>query len=75
MFTETALIRSKHRSELVAQWIFGFMAFAMVVPLLLILSHLISQALPLISWDSAMELMGTGSPPWLCAIWRMARNP
>jgi phosphate transport system permease protein len=51
MFTETALVRSKQRSELAAQCVFGFMAFAMVVPLLLILAHLISQALPLLSWD------------------------
>jgi phosphate transport system permease protein len=51
MFTETALVRSKHRSEVVAKFVFGFMAFAMVVPLLLILGHLISQALPLLSWE------------------------
>jgi phosphate transport system permease protein len=51
MFAETALVRSKHRSEIVAQCVFGFMAFAMVVPLLLILAHLISQALPLLSWE------------------------
>jgi phosphate transport system permease protein len=51
MFAETALVRSKRRSEVVAKFVFGFMAFAMVVPLLLILGHLISQALPLLSWE------------------------
>ncbi len=51
MFVETALVRSKQRSEIIAQCIFGFMAFAMVVPLILILAHLVSEALPLLSWD------------------------
>jgi len=51
MFVETALVRSKRRHEIVAQTIFGFMAFAMVVPLLLIVGHLVSEALPLLSWD------------------------
>jgi phosphate transport system permease protein len=51
MFAETALGRSKRRSEVAAQYVLGFMAFAMVVPLLLILAHLISQALPLLSWE------------------------
>ena len=51
MFTETALIRSKRRSEFVAQCVLGFMAFAMVVPLLLIVGHLFIEALPLLTWD------------------------
>jgi phosphate transport system permease protein len=51
MFVETALVRAKHRNERIAQIVLGFMAFAMVVPLLLILGHLISQALPLLSWE------------------------
>jgi phosphate transport system permease protein len=51
MFAETALIRAKHRNERIAQYVFGFMAFAMVMPLLLIVGHLVSQAWPLLSWD------------------------
>src|SRR5262245_2934284 len=51
MFAETALVRAKQRNELVAQWVFGFMAFAMVVPLLLIVGHLLVEAMPLLSWD------------------------
>jgi phosphate transport system permease protein len=51
MFAETALVRSKRRNEIIAQSVFAFMAFAMVLPLLLILGHLISQAWPLLSWD------------------------
>ena len=51
MFTETAVGRTRRRNEVVAQCVLGFMAFAMVVPLLLIVGHLVSQALPLLTWD------------------------
>src|SRR5215510_3882781 len=51
MFAETALVRAKRRNEHIAQWLFGFMAFAMVVPLLLIVGHLVAEAMPLLSWD------------------------
>jgi phosphate transport system permease protein len=51
MFTETAVGRSKRRTELVAKCVLGFMAFAMVVPLLWIISHLVAEAMPLLSWD------------------------
>jgi phosphate transport system permease protein len=51
MFTETPLVRAKHRNELIAKWVFGLMAFAMVAPLLLIVAHLLSRAMPLLSWD------------------------
>jgi phosphate transport system permease protein len=51
VFTETALGRSRRRNEVLAQCVLGFMAFAMVVPLLLIVGHLVFQALPLLSWE------------------------
>ena len=51
MFTETALGRAQRRNEIIAKGVLGFMAFAMVVPLLLIVGHLVSQALPLLSWE------------------------
>jgi phosphate transport system permease protein len=51
VFTETAVGRAKQRNEIIARCVFGFMAFAMVVPLLLIVGHLVSQALPLLSWE------------------------
>jgi phosphate transport system permease protein len=51
MFAETSLVRTKHRNERIAQYVFGFMAFAMVLPLLLIVGHLVSQAWPLLSLD------------------------
>lgn len=51
MFAETAFVRKKKRTEFVAKSIFGFMAVAMVVPLVLILFHLLSEAMPLLSLD------------------------
>jgi len=51
MFTETALIRAKRRNERIAQGVFGFMAFAMVIPLIWIVGHLVYEAMPLLSWD------------------------
>lgn len=50
-FTETRFTRKKHRSELVAKCVFGAMALAMVIPLLLIIGYLAIKAAPLLSWD------------------------
>jgi len=49
-FTETPLIRKKHRRELVAKGIFGAMALAMVIPLLIIIGYLLIKAWSLLSW-------------------------
>lgn len=51
MFTETPYIRRKQRNELIAKGIFGAMALAMIIPLLLIIGYLVAQAWPLLSWD------------------------
>jgi phosphate transport system permease protein len=51
MFTETAFIRSKRRQEIGVQILLGFMAFTMVVPLLVIVGYLTFQAWPLLSLD------------------------
>jgi phosphate transport system permease protein len=51
MFAETPWVRKKRRTERIAQAVFGLMALAMVVPLLLIVGFLIVQAFPLLSWD------------------------
>jgi len=51
MFVETPFVRKKHRRELLAKWVFGLMAAAMVVPLLMIISYLVYQGAPLISWE------------------------
>lgn len=50
-FTETRFTRRKHRSEIIAKCVFGAMALAIVIPLLLILGYLIYKAAPLLSWD------------------------
>src|SRR5262245_37156481 len=51
MFSETALVRSKARNELIAKCVFGAMALAMVVPLLSIVGYLVVQAWPLLSFE------------------------
>ena len=51
MFVETAFVRKKHRREILAKCIFGLMAAAMVVPLLMIIGYLVYQGAPLISWE------------------------
>ncbi|MGC4090434.1 MAG: hypothetical protein QM756_21675 [Polyangiaceae bacterium] len=51
MFTATNLVHKKQRNELIAKWVFGAMALAMVVPLVLIVGYLVVQAAPLLSFD------------------------
>src|SRR4030095_10169905 len=51
MFVETPFVRKKHRRELLAKCVFGLMAAAMVVPLVMIISYLVYQGAPLISWE------------------------
>jgi phosphate transport system permease protein len=51
MFGETRFGKTQRRRELLAQLLFGSMALAMIVPLVLIVGHLVKQALPLLSWD------------------------
>ena len=51
MFVETPFVRKKYRQELLARCVFGLMAAAMVVPLIMIVSYLVYQGAPLISWE------------------------
>jgi phosphate transport system permease protein len=51
LFTETKLIRKKKRRELIAKGIFGLMALAMIIPLVIIIFYLVMKGLPLLSWD------------------------
>src|SRR5687767_7039228 len=51
MFVETPFVRKKYRCELLAKCVFGLMAAAMVVPLVMIISYLVYQGAPLISWE------------------------
>ena len=50
-FTETRFTRKKKRSEIIAKCIFGSMALAMIIPLVLIVGYLVIKAAPLLSWD------------------------
>jgi phosphate transport system permease protein len=59
-FVETPFVRKKHRCELLAKFIFGCMALAMIVPLLLILVHLVEEAWPLLSWDFLTKVPTNG---------------
>ena len=51
MFTASAHVHKKQRAELLAKFLFGAMALAMVVPLVFIVGYLVVQAAPLLSWD------------------------
>ena len=51
MFQATRLGRQKQRAEFVAQCFFGFMAMAMVVPLVLLIAYLVVKAWPSLSWE------------------------
>ncbi len=51
MFTETPFVRRKFLHERIARTVFGLMALAMIIPLLLIIGYLVVRAWPLLSWD------------------------
>jgi phosphate transport system permease protein len=51
LFVETPLVRKKYRREILAKCIFGAMALAMIVPLVVIVGYLVKEAWPLLSWD------------------------
>ena len=51
MFTETPRVRAKARNEFIAKCVFGFMALAMVLPLITIVGYLVVQAWPALSWE------------------------
>jgi len=51
LFAETALVRKKYRRELIAKCFFGAMAAAMVIPLILIVTYIVVQGAPSLSWE------------------------
>jgi phosphate transport system permease protein len=51
MFTETPYIRVKRQQEAVMRAVFAFMAFSMVLPLVVIVGYLFKEAWPLLSFD------------------------
>ena len=54
-FAETPLIRKKFRREALAKWVFFAMTVAMIVPLLIILTYLVVQAMPSLSLDFLLD--------------------
>lgn len=54
-FTITPVDRKKRRRELLAQSIFGCMTVALIVPVVLILSYLVSKAWPVLDWSFVVE--------------------
>jgi phosphate transport system permease protein len=55
MFQSTSYGRAKQRSELAARLFLGFMALAIVLPLLIIVAHLFREAWPLLSLDFVLR--------------------
>jgi len=55
-FTETPLARRKRRQETAAKWVFGAMAAAMIVPLLLIVGYLVRLAWPSLSLGFLLDV-------------------
>ncbi len=55
MFTETALVRKKKRTEAAAKVVFLLMTILMIMPLLLILGYLFYKAAPILSLDFLLE--------------------
>ena len=50
-FAETPFVRRKERTEKLARCFFGMMAAAMIIPLILIVTYVVVQGWPLLSWE------------------------
>lgn len=59
-FGETPAVRGKLRREAAAKWIFGLMAAAMIVPLLLIIGYLVVRAAPSLSLEFVLDVPKRG---------------
>jgi phosphate transport system permease protein len=59
-FARTAHVARKERLEAVAHAVFGLMAAAMVVPLVLIVSHLVYRAWPSLGWEFLVDVPRRG---------------
>lgn len=60
IFTETPAVRRKLRQEAAAKWIFGAMAAAMIVPLVLIVGYLVVRAAPSLSLEFVFDVPKRG---------------
>ena len=59
-FAETPAVRRKLRQEMLAKWVFGAMAAAMVVPLVLIVGYLVVRAAPSLSLEFVLDVPKRG---------------
>src|SRR5262245_12152988 len=55
MFTETAHVRRKYRTEQIAHAVLAIMAFSIVVPLIFIIGYIVLKAAPALSLDFLLE--------------------
>ena len=55
IFTETPFVRKKRRTEAAARVFFGFMAMAMMVPLIAIVAYIVYRGWPILSWRFVTE--------------------
>ena len=60
LFTKTAHVVRKERSEAAAKWIFLGMAVSLIVPLLAIIAYLLFRAAPSLSWEFLVEVPKRG---------------
>jgi phosphate transport system permease protein len=60
MFSETPFVRSKLRREKLARAVFFCMAGAMIVPLVAIVTHLVVEAWPTLSWEFLVDVPRDG---------------
>ncbi len=60
LFTASALTERKLRAERRAVRLFGAMAFAVLVPLVVLLLYLVYRALPALSWDFIVDVPRRG---------------
>ena len=59
-FGRTALVARRERNETIAKWVLFAMGVALIVPLVAIVSYLIVQALPSLSWDFITDVPRRG---------------
>jgi phosphate transport system permease protein len=59
-FARTPHVARKERAQALAQWVFGLMAAAMVVPLVLIVGYLVYLAWPSLGWEFLVDVPRRG---------------
>ena len=60
LFTRTANVVRKQRTETLAKWLFFAMSVAMIVPLIAIIAFLLYRAAPSLSWEFLVDVPRKG---------------